>query len=81
MTSRCRGYSLGSRTRCLPDRANRRQEQLALASAEGKLTEDDASAAERRLNSVAPKRWSKVPDSPLGQVVCKKIAKRLVENR
>lgn len=61
------------------NRANRRKEQLALGSAQGALTENDASDAEQRINSVVRKRWSKVPDSPLGQVVRRKIAKRIAK--
>jgi hypothetical protein len=67
------------RRKRLVNRTNRRQQQLALVTVQGAVTEDDASAGEQRLNAIAQKRWSKVPDSPLGQVVRNKIAKRLAK--
>jgi hypothetical protein len=60
-------------------RGNRRAEHVALDSevpAPG--DEDVAARLDTALNGKAPKRWDKVPDTPLGEVVEQKLGRRRV---
>jgi hypothetical protein len=51
------------------NKANRHAEQQLLKAAQGRVSAVDAEDAEERLRGRRPKRWRKVPDMPLGQLL------------
>src|SRR4051812_31568776 len=59
-----------------PHRANRRAAHQALSAAEGAAAVEAAEAAERQLQHKRPKVFRKQPDTPLGEVLARKVARR-----
>jgi len=58
------------------NRANRNGEAAALRAALGPADDAAADDAESRVKGRRPKRWRKVPDVPLGEVVERKLNRR-----
>lgn len=60
----------------LVNRANRHHAQRLLAAASGVVNADVAEAAETRAQGKRPKRWTKVPDTRLGEYLANKAGRR-----
>jgi hypothetical protein len=60
----------------LRNRANRHHQEGQLPTLPGQLDVDEADKVESAIFSKAPKRWRKVPDSPLGQVIGQDLLRR-----
>lgn len=57
-------------------RVERRAQNGAIASVVDVVTPDELSAMENAVKATPPRRWRKVPDQPLGEVVPSRLASR-----
>jgi hypothetical protein len=53
----------------LRNRANRHSQDAPLLAAPSQIDLDEADKIESAIYAKAPKRWEKVPDAPLGEVI------------
>lgn len=67
-----------SRSLCVKrrNRANRRQQEQQLHQIEGASDMELAEEVESAMRHRAPKRWEKIADAPLGEVVSGKLEDR-----
>lgn len=65
------------RNKRTPNRAQRHREHQVLAGATGPLVGPTAEGTEERLLAKKPKRWRKWRDAPLGEVVARKLSRRV----
>ena len=59
------------------NRANRHHTRQGIAQATGSANPDISEAAETKVLGRRPRRWAKIPDEPLGQVIQRKLARRV----
>ena len=65
------------RNKRTPHRANRHRDHQVLEAARGAADEQSGEAAEERLYARRPKRWKKVRDAPLGEILLGRIERRV----
>jgi hypothetical protein len=53
------------------NRSDRHDQESQLPTLPGQLDVDEADEIESAMFSKVPRRWEKVPDSPLGQIIAK----------
>jgi len=60
----------------LRNRANRHFQESQLPATPAQLDTDEADKIQSAISSKAPKRWEKVPDAPLGDVIAQNQLQR-----
>ncbi|MFG1947785.1 hypothetical protein [Nonomuraea sp. NPDC048826] len=65
------------RNKRAPHRANRHRDHQILEAARGAADEQSSEATEERLYVRWPKRWKKVRDAPLGEILLRRIERRV----
>ncbi|NUW43353.1 hypothetical protein [Nonomuraea rhodomycinica] len=67
------------RNKRMPHRANRHRDHQLLEAARGAADEQSSGAVEVRLYVRRPKRWRKLRDAPLGEILQGRIERRVRE--
>ncbi len=65
------------RNKRMPHRANRHRDHQILEAARGTADERSSGAVEERLYVRRPKRWRKLRDAPLGEILQGRIERRV----